>query len=144
VVVEAFSAAARWLDQPELDDLAVAGQQPVLGTGDGNLSNYLWNGERAQIIDFEYSGRSDRAFELAEIVEHISAWVDGAIDAPSLLAHFELTGAETARLRECRRLIAIYWLLALLPDSRGHARNPPGTLDLQAERLLALLDGFRF
>lgn len=138
-VARAFDAAVEWLNQPKLDDLAKAEQEPVLGTGDGNLSNYLWDGERVQIIDFEYSGRSDRAFELAEITEHISAWADGSVDTSSVLSRFELTAAEAVRLRECRRLMAVYWLLALLPGSPGQARNPLGTLELQAERLVALL-----
>jgi Ser/Thr protein kinase RdoA (MazF antagonist) len=135
----AFAAAAEWLDRPEPERMAGAEPEPVLGTGDGNLSNYLWDGQRVQIIDFEYSGSSDRVFELAEIAEHISARVSGADVSSSLLSHFELTAAETARLRECRRLIAAYWLLTLLRESPGHARNPPGTLELQSHRLLTLL-----
>jgi thiamine kinase-like enzyme len=96
-------------------------------------------GQRVQIIDFEYSGSSDRVFELAEIAEHLSARVNGADLTSSLLSHFELTAAEAIRLRECRRLIATYWLLALLRDSPGHSRDPPEILDLQTERLLTLL-----
>jgi len=38
-----------------------------------------------------------------------------------------------------RRLAALFWLLMLRPGSRSSARNPPGTLERQAERLLGLL-----
>jgi hypothetical protein len=140
LVARAFEEAAKWLGQPGLDDLATAEVEPVLGAGDGNLANYVWDGTRIGVVDFEYAGRSDRAFELAEVVEHVSAWVNDAFDAASLLSRFELTRAEAVRLRESRRLLAIYWLLALLPDSPGHARNPPGTLERQVTRLLDLLN----
>jgi Phosphotransferase enzyme family len=110
----AFAAAVEWLGRPEPERMAGAEQEPVLGTGDGNLANYLWDGQRVQIVDFEYSGGSDRVFELAEIAEHISARVSGIDITSSLLSHFELTAAEVVRLRECRRLIATYWLLTLL------------------------------
>jgi hypothetical protein len=104
------------------------------------LADLPWDGARISIVDFEYAGRSDRAFELAEAVEHVSVWVNDAFGAVSLLSRFGLTGAEALRLRECRRLLAIYWLMALLRDNPGSARNPPGTLECQAARLLDLLN----
>jgi len=51
----------------------VLGQGAVLGQGDGNLANFLWDGGQVRIVDFEDSGPSDRAFELAVLVEHLSA-----------------------------------------------------------------------
>jgi hypothetical protein len=47
--------------------------------------------------------------------------------------------SEQARLREFRRLAALFWLLLLLPGGEAGRRNPSGTLGRQAERLLALL-----
>ncbi|MER6007004.1 phosphotransferase [Nonomuraea angiospora] len=47
---------------------------------------------------------------------------------------------DTARVHEFRRLLALGWLLMLGPDGPATRRNPPGTLDRQAERVLALLD----
>jgi hypothetical protein len=35
--------------------------------------------------------------------------------------------------------LALFWLLMLLPGGPASTRNPPGTLDLQASRLLTLL-----
>jgi hypothetical protein len=35
---------------------------------------------------------------------------------------------------------ALFWLMLLLPGSPAHHRNPPGTLERQAARLLLLLD----
>lgn len=111
----------------------------VFGPGDGNLANYLWDGTRVQVVDFEDSGRSDRAFELAEITEHVSSWVGPPLDVPSFLAHFDLTAAEASRLRDCRRLLALVWLFLLSFDDPDNPRNPPGTADRQADRLLELL-----
>ncbi|MFB9837632.1 phosphotransferase family protein, partial [Actinoallomurus acaciae] len=139
LVARAFDAVTDWAGRPRLDDVFAAELTPVFGLGDGNLANYLWDGARVRVVDFEYSGLSDRAYELAEVVEHISVWVDDGLDAPALLSRFELTPAETARLRECRRLLALFWFLSVLSDDPEHPRNPPGTAVRQAGRLLALL-----
>lgn len=138
---------AAWQSRDELSDLAVSegarwlagwepsgdGVTPVFGAGDGNLANYLWDGSRVRMLDFEDSGRSDKAFELAEIVEHVAFWVDGEAD---LLAHIDLTPAEERRLADCRRLHALTWFFLLSPEG---PRNPPGTFHRQAERLLSRL-----
>ncbi|NGN70421.1 aminoglycoside phosphotransferase [Streptomyces sp. A7024] len=118
------------------------GHHPVFGMSDGNLSNYLWDtaDHRVRLVDFETSGRSDRVFELAEITEHISTWVDTDFDVDrDFLAHFDLSPAEAARLLECRRLIALIWLHLLLHNEGAHRRNPLGSYKQQAARLTALL-----
>ncbi|GAA2367000.1 phosphotransferase family protein [Nonomuraea africana] len=139
---------ARWRPRGSLADLAVregarwldgwrpgpAGARPAFGAGDGNLANFLWDGTRVRIVDFEDSGRSDRAFELAEAAEHVSAWVDGEVD---VTAWVELDRDEAARVRECRRLQALTWLFLLSGEG---PRNPPGTFGRQVERVLRALD----
>ena len=142
---QALSAGTAWLASAALDrrraadDDDVLGQGAVLGQGDGNLANFLWDGGQVRIVDFEDSGPSDRAFELAVLVEHLSAWPDARLDTGPFLARFSLTGPEKTRLTESRRLSALFWLLMLLPGGPASTRNPPGTLDLQARRLLTLL-----
>jgi Ser/Thr protein kinase RdoA (MazF antagonist) len=116
LVRRAWQAAVTWLGSSALDNQPCRGGGVVLGQGDGNLANYLWDGTGVRIVDFEDSGPSDRAFELAILVEHISAWKDASLDADSFLARFGLTSPERARLREWRRLAALLWLLLLLPD----------------------------
>ncbi|MGW4806485.1 hypothetical protein [Kitasatospora sp. NPDC004272] len=44
------------------------------------------------------------------------------------------------RLLECRRLFALLWLVFLTADASTAARNPSGTGERQALRLLDLLD----
>ena len=140
LVRRACAAATAWLDSGALD--VQAGQEDaglVLGQGDANLANFLWDGRAVYLVDFEDSGASDRAFELAGLVEHISAWPGGILEAAGFLALFELTAAEQARLLEFRRLAALFWLIFLRPGSKASSRNPPGTLQRQADRLLTLL-----
>jgi Phosphotransferase enzyme family len=140
LVGRAFAAVSDWVARPRLDAVFDAEPAPVFGTGDGNLANHLWDGSQVRMVDFEFSGRGDRAYELAELVEHVTAWVDGALDAEALLSRFTLTAAETARLRESRRLLALFWFLTVLADDTERPRDPPGSATRQAGRLLALLD----
>lgn len=128
----AVGEGLRWLDSWRPGEVGVT---PAFGAGDGNLANFLWDGTRVRILDFEDSGRSDRVFELAELAEHVSMWVDGEVD---VLRHAELSSAEAARLRECRRLQALTWLFLLSGEG---PRNPPGTFARQVERVLARLEG---
>ncbi|GAA3243910.1 phosphotransferase family protein [Nonomuraea helvata] len=120
----------RWLESWSPGE---SGVTPVFGAGDGNLANFLWDGVRVRIVDYEDSGRSDLAFELAEMAEHVSMWVDGEVE----IAHrFELSPPVERRLRECRKVHALVWLFLL---SHEHPRNPPGTFGRQVERVLATL-----
>jgi Ser/Thr protein kinase RdoA (MazF antagonist) len=138
MVVEAYGAGVRWLRGAG----PVLTQNPsraVLANADGNLGNYLWDGSRCRIVDFEDGGLSEVAYEVADLVEHLSASLTGLVDAVALIDSLDLTRAERRRVLECRRLFAIFWLLMLWPGNRAHDRNPPGSWESQATRLLALL-----
>lgn len=138
-VARAMDAGLSWLARSALGNTARPRVPPAFGPGDGNLANYLWDGTRVRVVDFEDSGLSDRAFELAEITEHVGSWVEAPLDVAAFLDGFDLTPAESSRLPECRRLLALVWLLLLCRDERGERRNPSGTADRQAERLSELL-----
>jgi len=116
-----------------------AGLPRVFGHGDANLANFLWDGDLIRLVDFEDSGVSDRAFELAVLVEHLSAWCDAGLAGERFISAFDLSINERARLADWRRVAALYWLLRLRPGGGSEQDNPPGTLRRQAERLLALL-----
>jgi hypothetical protein len=104
----------------------------VFGQGDSYLGNFLWDGSRLRVVDFEDSGRSDRAFELAGLAEHIGMWREAGVDSGDILGRFDLTAAESARLLFFRRVFAIFWLYLV------HKR--PGVIaGQQAERVLSLL-----
>ncbi|RKE17028.1 phosphotransferase family protein [Streptomyces sp. TLI_171] len=141
-VRRALAEGMRWLakSEPDLRGSGLAAT-PVLGQADGNLANFLWDGSAVRVVDFEDSGRSDRPYELAELVEHVSAWVDpGAVlDHAGFVARFELSSAEARRLLMCRRLFALLWLVFLTGDPGTERGHPPGTASRQAGRLRALL-----
>jgi hypothetical protein len=138
-VRDALASGAAWLTGATLlgapaDRGRVGGSMPsVLGQGDANLANFLWDGELVRIVDFEDSGVSDRAFELAVLVEHVSAWRDAGLDADRFIAGFRLSATERSHLADWRRLLALYWLLRL------RRRADAGTAAGQAERLRSLL-----
>jgi hypothetical protein len=68
-------------------------------------------------------------------VEHLSF---RSLDADAFCARFDV---DRQRLRAARRVWAMFWLRLLLPGGPAERRNPPGTTDLQARRLLRLLEG---
>ncbi|MFI7104595.1 phosphotransferase family protein [Streptomyces sp. NPDC050161] len=138
-VRQAMDTGLDWLARSGLRAGTPPEIPPVFGPGDGNLANYLWDGSRVQVVDFEGSGRSDRAFELAEITEHVGSWVEHPLDVSAFLEQFELSPAETARLRGSRRLLALVWLFLLAGEATDRPRNPPGTVERQADRVLELL-----
>jgi Ser/Thr protein kinase RdoA (MazF antagonist) len=138
LVQAAYAAGLDWLTWAVSVTGDPAGRMPVFGQGDADLANFLWDGARIRIVDFEDSGLSDRAFELAVLVEHISAWFGAGLDADQFCDMLDLTLAERVRLADCRRLAALHWLLLLQPGSAESERNPPYTLARQADRLLAL------
>jgi Ser/Thr protein kinase RdoA (MazF antagonist) len=139
VVARAHATATAWLEGGAIERHGQLDHQAVLGHGDPNLANFLWDAGQIRLIDFEDSGPSDRAFELASLTEHISVWPESRLDADDFLALFDLTSAEQTRVRDFRRLAALFWLIMLRPGSPASARNPPGTLERQADRLLMLL-----
>jgi hypothetical protein len=139
-ITRAAADGMTWLDATAWRWNHDPGLPPVLGQADGNLANFLWDGTRIVIVDFEESGRSDIPFELAELVEHVGSWVDTDFETDAFLAHFPLEAGELARLTECRRLLALLWLMALSLVGPDDDRNPPDTPVRQAQRVRALLD----
>jgi Ser/Thr protein kinase RdoA (MazF antagonist) len=135
----ALRCATAWLELGQVERAAARGCTAVFGHGDANLANYLHDDGTVRLVDFEDSGRSDRAWELAIFTEHLSVHGRGQVPADLVLGHFETGAAERADIREYRRLLATFWLLMLLPGGPSHRRNPPGASQHQAFRLLDLL-----
>lgn len=129
----AYDAALAWWKGPDPELLQSPPPVTVLGHRDPNLANYLWDGQRVRIVDFEDAAISDPATELALLVEHLSM---RAVDVDELCARFSV---DQRRLLAARRLWAMFWLRMLLPGGPAAQRNPPGTADRQAQRLLGLL-----
>lgn len=139
VICTAFGAGADWIGSDEATRLADTTVPTVFALADGNLANVLWDGDGCGLVDFEDSGASDRAYEIADLIEHVQSWLTGVLEADDLLARLDLDPETLRRVRTARRLFALHWLVMLLPGNPGHHRNPPGSVDRQARRLLDLL-----
>src|SRR6266446_1604791 len=74
-------------------------------------ANYLWDGSSIRIVDFEDADPSHRAFELALLVEHRSAWAESELDAAAFLARFDLAPPELLLVNEYLRLATLFWLI---------------------------------
>lgn len=135
LVVEAVAAARDWVARPEPPPPG----ERIPAAADGNLANFLWDGVRCRIVDFEDSGTSDRAFEVADAVEHLTFRADGHGDPRVLVEAAGLPDDQWTRCHDDRRTFACFWLWMLLPGGPGFDRNPPGSVEAQARHLLALL-----
>ncbi|WP_250035012.1 phosphotransferase [Paractinoplanes maris] len=133
ILAEAHDAARDWWRGPDPEVLRRPPAVTVLGHRDPNLDNYLWDGHRVRIVDFEDATTSDPATELAILMEHRS-WRE--VDTGPLRA---LLAVDEQRLAAARRLWAMFWLWLLRPGGRSAARNHPGVGEEQARRLLDLL-----
>ena len=134
VTAAAYDAALAWWKGPDPAVLRACPHASVLGHGDANLANYLWYGRRVRIVDLEDARISDPATELANLVEHLSA---RSIVVGDFSRRFD---PDPVRFLAARRVWAMLWLRLLLPSGSPEHRNPPGTCDAQARRLVSLLE----
>jgi hypothetical protein len=140
-VEAALADATRWIGSRDVVALTAGPlADTVFGLGDGNIGNFLWDGQRCRVVDVEDSGASDPAYEVADVVEHATVALPDLMSPDDLIEPFGFDPAQSRRLLEFRRLMATFWLLMLVPGNPAHPRNPQGSVDRQAERLLALLD----
>lgn len=137
VVRRALTATRKWHADPPLgiDEI----HDPVIAQGDGKVDNMLWDGSRVRLIDFEGFGVGDLAFEVADLVEHISSRLRGLRDPEAVIAGFELSPGQLQRVEAYRIVLATFWLLVILPGNPGHGLNPEGSAGIQAIHLLDLL-----
>lgn len=88
---DALQDAAAWLDSADLSNLSGPLAEQVFTHGDGNLGNFLWDGARCRVVDFEDAGVSDPAYEAADLLEHVSVRLRGLIEADDLIEALSLT-----------------------------------------------------
>jgi aminoglycoside phosphotransferase (APT) family kinase protein len=133
VLAAAYDAAVAWWSGSDPALLRTRPDVLVLGHRDPNLANYLWDGSDVRIVDFEDSAISDPATELAIFAEHLAT---RSVDVETFAQRFDV---DPERYLAARRLWAMFWLHLLLPGGPAERRNPPGTAERQAERVLGLL-----
>lgn len=134
VAQRAFDLAVEWIVGSDLNALLDGRTPQILGQGDPQPGNMLYDGKAIRLIDFEDTGTSDVCFELANFAEHLGTRDTGLDRLADLVDH------DHRRYHLYRRLIASFWLFRLLPDPTG--TRPPRTAELhdQAVRLIDLLD----
>lgn len=123
-----------WSTGPDIAALTESAPR-VLGQGDGNLANCLWNGQRVRFVDLEYGGWSNRVFEVALIVEHVQSRATPQARWDQLVDSVRLTAAEQQRMIPVRRLVAWFWTMTLWQPGSGADPAFVG----QAERVQELL-----
>jgi Ser/Thr protein kinase RdoA (MazF antagonist) len=97
------------------DASALAEPAPrIFSRGDSNLFNWLWDEPDIHVVDWEFAGYSDTAYDAAEFVEHLSAH---AIDDEwwiSLLPDLGINhDAIRRRFLAAQRTVALRWLSVL-------------------------------
>jgi len=108
----------------------------VLSRGDANLLNWLWNAPDISVVDWEFTGYSDTAYDAAELVEHLSAHsIDDDVWI-SLLPDLGITDDPTRRrFLAAQRTVALRWLSVLW--KRRHSRTDE--FEFQAHRFHHLM-----
>jgi thiamine kinase-like enzyme len=91
----------------------------VFSRGDQNLANCLWNGTELHVVDLEYCGWNDRAFDLASLVEHIQSRGTPGDFWEWFIDRFDLSPLERRRFKAAQRRLALAWLLreCIAPNS---------------------------
>lgn len=110
---------------------------PVLGHNDGNPDNVLWHDDTPRLVDFEYAGASDAAYELALAIEHPRARDvdDDAWDR--LVVAYDLGAERSAVLPLLRVVVALYWMRTF--DLRHDVADHESLSREQERRVMRLL-----
>ena len=110
--------------------------QPILGQGEPNLTNCLWDGERFRLIDWEYAGWSNQPYELALLVEHVQSRETPDDTWQSFLDLSGLTASGHRRTLAARRLVAWFWLVTFWPTGQDDDER----FEAQARRVSQVLN----
>jgi aminoglycoside phosphotransferase (APT) family kinase protein len=115
-------------------------QPPTFSRGDANLLNWLHEPAtgKTACVDFEFSGTSDTAFDVADLVEHISGRTftdDVWNEVVDVLGGGE--AAFTRRFRAAQRTCALRWLAVLW--KQRHTRSEEFEGQLERVRMLQQL-----
>jgi Phosphotransferase enzyme family len=121
---------SRWEDGGDAAVLAEPARR-IFSRGDSNLLNWLWDGSRIRVVDFEFSGYSDLAFDCADLAEHISSREAG-IDDQAWAEVTDLAGLgrdDQRRFEAARRTCALRRLAVLWKQRDTRTEEFTGQLD---------------
>ena len=109
----------------------------VFSRMDTSLANAIWDVRQLTLIDFEYSGWTEPACDIAELIEHVQS--RGTAD--ELWEHFVRYLDPSPRVMEqllpARRLIALEWVRKFWSDGRS---SPSRELKKQINRAFHLCE----
>jgi hypothetical protein len=104
-------------DWQDSGDAAVLGEpaRRIFSRGDSNLLNWLWDGASIRVVDYEFAGYSDLAFDCADLTEHISSREAGIDDQAwaEIVSLARLGGHDRRRFEAAQRTCALRWLAVL-------------------------------
>jgi len=109
----------------------------VFSRGDSNLLNWLWNEPEVNVVDWEFVGYSDTAYDAAELLEHLSAHAIDDERWVSLLPDFGIVDdAARRRFLAAQRTVALRWLSVLWKRRDTRADE----FEYQVERVRGLMN----
>jgi aminoglycoside phosphotransferase (APT) family kinase protein len=127
---------SRWEDGGDSAVLAEPARR-IFSRGDSNLLNWLWDGSRVGVVDFEFAGYSDLAFDCADLAEHISSREAGIDDQAwaEVTGLAGLGGEDHRRFEAARRTCALRWLAVLWKQRDTRTEEFTSQLD-RARRII--------
>jgi aminoglycoside phosphotransferase (APT) family kinase protein len=118
-------------------DILAEPQPPAFSRGDANLLNWLHDPDShaTSCVDFEFSGTSDPAFDIADLVEHISSRIFSDETWAAVAAALgDADAAFARRFRAAQRTCALRWLAVLW--KQRHTRTEEFSTQLSRVRML--------
>ena len=109
---------------------------PFFPGGDSNLLNWLHDGDTVRCVDFEFSGRSDIAFDAADQIEHISSRAIPDDTWHDLEANLGVDHHNRQRFHAAQRTCALRWLAVLWKQRQRRAEE----FTIQLDRVRQLQD----
>ena len=87
----------------------------IFSGGDSNLLNWLWDRSHIRVVDYEFAGYSDLAFDCADLTEHVSGREAGIDDQAwaETICLAGLGGEDQRRFEAAQRTCALRWLAVL-------------------------------
>jgi Ser/Thr protein kinase RdoA (MazF antagonist) len=104
----------RWENSGDAAVLAEPGRL-IFSRGDSNLLNWLWDGTNIRVVDYEFAGYSDLAFDCADLTEHISSRQAGLDDQAwaEIVCLAGLSRRDQLRFDAAQRTCSLRWLAVL-------------------------------
>jgi hypothetical protein len=111
-------------------------------SGDENMANAMWDGERIRFADFEYCGWNDIPRDLSLVTEHVRSYATSIEGWNIFIEQFDLTPTKRRRLQAGRRREALSWLATeCLKLGSLHGLPEGNRIEILLDRARELLSG---